>query len=450
MISRVTLATRLTLIVFIALMAVWVVAIAIYYRSLASNTDFREPEPARLVALATLMERLPARERTLVLASLASPVFEAHIAPTAVPAAVATPAPRDVLDRYAAVLGPRPLAIEVVKRDGIVGEVLPQIIPQSAHGRRFHIGLSDGRTLVIDARNPIVMTHVGLPIGFGAGMLGTIVAALALFIMLRETRPLARLAAAVDSVDLSGDPVLLKDARLSAPEIRRLIAAFNRLQTRLGGMLRARMALIGGISHDVRTFATRLRLRVDKIPDAEERDRAIADIDDMIRLLDDALLSSRAGAGELSLELVDLSDLVAAEVADRRKVGAPVFLTGPAKIPLPVLGDTLALRRILGNVIGNAVKYGHVARLSLARTTDMAVVTIDDEGDGIPEDQRAVMLEPFSRLEQSRNRRTGGAGLGLAVVRALVEAHEGGVAFEDAPGGGLRVVLTLPLFAPES
>src|SRR6202012_3718983 len=110
-----------------------------------------------------------------------------------------------------------------------------------------------------------------------------------------ETKPLERLAEAVDRVDLSGTDVSVPEARRGAPEIRAVVGAFNRLQGRLGNMLRSRMALVGGISHDVRTFATRLRLRIEAIPDPAERQRATKDIDDMIFLLDDALLSSRAG-----------------------------------------------------------------------------------------------------------------------------------------------------------
>ena len=168
-----------------------------------------------------------------------------------------------------------------------------------ANATEFRITLRSGEILIIDASTRLPITPLGLPVGFGAGLFGTIVALLALLVMQRETRPLARLAAAVDGVDLSIDPPLLPQARRSAPEIRAVIAAFNRLQGRLSEMLRARMTLIGGIAHDVRTFATRLRLRVEQIPDAAEKQRAIADIEDMIRLLDDALLSTRASAGGL-------------------------------------------------------------------------------------------------------------------------------------------------------
>jgi len=316
-----------------------------------------------------------------------------------------------------------------------------------ANATEFRISLRTGETLVVDAYSRLPITPFGLPIGFGAGVFGTIVALLALLVMQRETRPLARLAAAVDRVDLSADPPLLPQARRSAPEIRAVIAAFNRLQGRLSEMLRARMTLIGGIAHDVRTFATRLRLRVEQIPDAAEQQRAIADIDDMIRLLDDALLSSRAGAGGLSQEMVEFAALVRSEADDRRAQGEAVDVTSDGAVDdAIVLGDRLALRRVVANIVDNAIKYGHLAHARMSLGQNTVAVTVDDEGPGIPADRRQAMLEPFNRLETSRNRSTGGAGLGLAVVRSLVEAHGGTIEIAAAPSGGARVIVELPIF----
>jgi signal transduction histidine kinase len=210
-------------------------------------------------------------------------------------------------------------------------------------------------------------------------------------------------------MDPTGAPVPLPQARTSAPEIRALIAAFNRLQSRLAQLVRARMAMLGGISHDVRTFATRLRLRVDHIPDGTERDRAISDIADMIRLLDDALLASRAGAGELAEELLELDQIVCSEVEDRRAGGAAISLhVHPDAVGATVLGDRLALRRIVSNLSDNALKYGHVARLAVELEAQSLIQTVDDEGAGIPPNLGEAMFEPFARLETSRNRRTGG------------------------------------------
>jgi signal transduction histidine kinase len=384
----------------------------------------------------------------LLLDALSSPQFVARIevaAPSAVPSTVSRDLQARLQDIYAAALSGREVA--VAAPPVIHGNWFPRLTRLMANAIELRVGLRTGETLVVDATTRLPVTPLGLPVGFGAGLFGTIVALLALLVMQRETRPLARLAAAVDRVDLSAGPPLLPDARRSAPEIRAVIAAFNRLQARLSEMLRGRMTLIGGIAHDVRTFATRLRLRVEKIPDEAEQLRAIADIDDMIRLLDDALLSSRVGAGQLSQEMVEFAALVEAEAGDRQAQGCDVKITMEgAASGVIVLGDRLALRRVVGNIVDNAVKYGRVAHVQVRLTRDAVVLTVDDEGPGIPAGQRQAMLEPFNRLETSRNRTTGGAGLGLAVVRSLVEAHGGTIEIAEAPHGGTRVNVALPVF----
>ncbi|TKW80266.1 MAG: HAMP domain-containing protein, partial [Bradyrhizobium icense] len=349
-------------------------------------------------------------------------------------------------ETYAA--GLRGRAVEIVAPpDRRPNRWFPRLARLMANATEFRIALRTGETLVVDAYTRLPVTPLGLPVGFGAGLFGTIVALLALLVMQRETRPLAQLAAAVDRVDLSADPPVLVEARRSAPEIRAVITAFNRLQGRLNEMLRARMTLIGGIAHDVRTFATRLRLRVEHIPDEAERRRAITDIDDMIRLLDDALLSARAGAGGLSQEMIEFATLVQTEVRDRQAQGDIVDIMTEADAGRAiVLGDRLALRRVIANLIDNAIKYGRVAHLRIGLRQHSVLVSVDDEGPGIPEDARQAMFEPFNRLEASRNRATGGAGLGLAVVRALVEAHGGTIDIGTAPGGGARVNIVLPTF----
>ncbi len=446
---RATLAARLALIGLIGFSVVVTVVVAIFYRTTVHENELTRPSPARLDALATLLERTGADSRQSVLDAVSSPQFMVRIAPSAAPVSGETPPQQQQLrETYAAGLASR--AVEIVSPpDHRISRGFPRIARLMANAIEFRIGLRSGELLIIDAYTRLPVTPLGLPVGFGAGLFGSVVALLALLVMQRETRPLARLAAAVDRVDLSADPPPLPDARRSAPEIRAVIAAFNRLQGRLAEMLRARMTLVGGIAHDVRTFATRLRLRVEHIPDDAERQRAVADIDDMIRLLDDALLSTRAGAGGLSQEMVELAALIAAEVHDRRVQGAQVDLvTDERARDVVVLGDRLALRRVLANIIDNALAYGHAAHVRAALKDGLIVVSIDDEGAGIPADQRQTVLEPFHRLEKSRNRATGGAGLGLAVVRSLVEAHGGTIEIAAAPSGGTRVNVVLPVFQP--
>lgn len=443
---RLSLATRLALIILVGFSTVVTVSVAIFYLTSAREGELAHPSPVRLDALAMLIERTAPASRGPVLAAVASPQFVVRVEQSSSDAPVTDPRLATMREAYAAGLGGR--AVEIVAPpDRRTDRWFPRLARLVANATEFRIALRTGETLVVDAYSRLPVTPLGLPVGFGAGLFGTIVALLALLVMHRETRPLAQLAAAVDRVDLSSDPPLLVEARRSAPEIRAVVAAFNRLQGRLNEMLRARMTLIGGIAHDVRTFATRLRLRVEHIPDSAERHRAVTDIDDMIRLLDDALLSARAGAGGLSQEMIEFAALVQAEVGDRRAQGDAVDLTTEEGAGgAIVLGDRLALRRIIANVIDNAIKYGGAAHVHMKLRPQSVLVSVEDEGPGIPVEARQAMLEPFNRLETSRNRATGGAGLGLAVVRALVEAHGGTIDIASAPGRGARVNLVLPTF----
>lgn len=445
---RFTLATRLALIAIVGFSAISITLLAIFYLTSLRENELARPSPGRIAAIAELLERSDAGSRVLMLDALSSPQFTARIevaAPSTAPSTVAHDLQVRLQDIYAAALSGR--EVTVAAPPVIHGNWFPRLTRLMANAIELRIALRTGETLVVDATTRLPVTPLGLPVGFGAGLFGTIVALLALLVMQRETRPLARLAAAVDRVDLSADPPLLPDARRSAPEIRAVIAAFNRLQGRLSEMLRGRMTLIGGIAHDVRTFATRLRLRVEKIPDEVEQLRAIADIDDMIRLLDDALLSSRVGAGQLSQEMVEFAALVEAEAGDRRAHGGNVDVAADrAASGAIVLGDRLALRRVVANIVDNAIKYGRAAHVQIRLMGDVVILTVDDEGPGIPENQRQAMLEPFNRLETSRNRTTGGAGLGLAVVRSVVEGHGGTIEIAEALRGGARVKVELPVF----
>jgi signal transduction histidine kinase len=448
MILRMTFAARIALIVVVGLGMAWISAIALYYVARAHTAeDNTLPVPGHIAAVVELIERTPGPERALVLRAASSETFSARIDHAAT---IGATAPR-ILPRLNAraieqslqPLGGRPVSVNFSDAGEPI-RLFSRLVPTTIDVR---VGLATGETLVIEIGNRILVGPLGLPVGFGAGLFGSVIALLALFAMHRETKPLARLAEAVDRVDLSLDPVALPEAKRSAPEIRALIDAFNRLQNRLGELLRSRMVMLGGISHDVRTYATRLRLRAEKINDATERDRAIADINDMIVLLDDALLASRAGAGELAEEMVEIDDIIAAEAADRRNGGARIdYQRGQwEQVPI-VLGDRLALRRVVANLADNAIKYGGAAHLRSVIVGNAIELTVDDEGSGIPPEQRQAMLEPFSRLETSRNRGTGGAGLGLAIARGLVEAHGGSLSIGQAPSGGARIAVRLPLF----
>lgn len=449
--ARLSIATRITLIVFSAVLAAWMLSLALYYRSLDGPREPVSPSPAQLAAMAKLMETGSGQPRDLMLKALSNDLTQVHLTPPGELVATASDSvsPDDLRQAYRLELGERPFSIlsNAGKRSHWP---FLKAFTANVETLTMRVGLATGENLVVETRRARLLTPMGLPVGLGAGLIGTVIALVALVLMHRATRPLVRLAAALDSVDLSGDPKPLPVSRTYAPEIRALINAYGRLQGRLSQLLRARMVLLGGISHDVRSFATRLRLRVEHIPEGQHRDKAIADIASMIRLLDDAMLTSRTGAGELAQELVELDEVLQLEVEDRQAAGAAADLRVlPAARGATVLGDRLALRRVVANLIDNAVAYGRAAHLTLSATSDVVILVVTDEGTGIPEEMRDLLFEPFTRAEASRSRRTGGAGLGLAVVRALVEGHDGTVVLDEAPGGGARFTVTLPRFRPQ-
>lgn len=447
---RASLAARVTMVVVTALIAGWLVALATSYRSGDRGTLDAYASARQIGALVGLLERAPREQMPDIIDVATSSILTARLEAGQTSVATSDEVHEIaalVRQSYASALGDRPFTV-TLSRNASENDRYRWVPPGVRKPLEIRVGLKTGDTLIVDSTSASVVNRIGFPLGFGAGLFGTLIALVALVATLRETRPLSKLALAVDRIDLTGAPVYLPQARTSAPEIQAVIAAFNRLQTRLSQLLHARMALLGGISHDVRSFATRLRLSVDSIPEATERDRAVDGIADMIRLLDDSLLASRAGAGELEEELLEFDEIVRSEVEDRRAAGAAIDLRiGPGVEGSNILGDRVACRRIVANLVDNALKYGQVAHLVMEREADRVLLVVDDEGPGVPLSQRDILLEPFVRLEHSRNRRTGGAGLGLAVVRNLVEVCGGSITIGDAPSGGARFSVRLPLFA---
>lgn len=454
---RLGLTTRLVAIGVALLLTLWIALVAAYYRSNGLDRAATRPPVTQIRAIADALSAATPGARDELLEAISSSILSATLEPPRAAATVPeTDEPeigddlRDAADfvEYTALIGDRLLSIHRLGRPRQTFG--PSSLFASAIGAlRFRLRLADGAILRLDTRTPFVVTLFGLPAGVGAGLFGTIFALAALVLLHREIRPLTALAAAVDRIDPTGTPVALPAISVRAPETVTLLTAFDRMQTRLQTLIAGRFALIGGVQHDVRSFATRLRLRVEHIADPSERDKAIADIDDMIGLLDNALLTARAGVGRLDQELVDLAALIRQEVADLGASGGPIRLgvAPPASRELPVLLDRTAFRRIVANLVDNAVKFGREATVDLEERQGRAIVSVSDAGSGIAPEAAALLFEPFVRGEPSRARRTGGAGLGLAVVRTLVEAQDGTIEIGRSEVGGARVVLSFPLFA---
>jgi two-component system OmpR family sensor kinase len=241
---------------------------------------------------------------------------------------------------------------------------------------------------------------------------------------------------------LGTDPNAPPLPREGPAEMLVAVDSFNSMQARLSRLIRERTHMVGAIAHDLRTPLTRLAFRLDDLP-PPLREKVDADIQEMKSMISAALdfIRDRALTGQQ--ERLDFRLLVESVVDNQGDLGHDVTLH-PGE-PLTIGGNPLALRRMVVNLVENALKYGERARLRLRAAGGRCVLEVDDDGPGIPEQLQDQVFEPFFRLESSRNRDTGGIGLGLATVRAVVLEHGGEIALGNRKGGGLRVTISLPV-----
>ncbi len=231
-------------------------------------------------------------------------------------------------------------------------------------------------------------------------------------------------------------------------EVRAAAHAFNLMQARLKRFLGDRDQMIAAISHDLRTPVTRLRFRAEFIEDAEQRGRMLADLDDIETMTRSVLTFARDSAEPEPRESIDLISLVESVSDDMPDVTLVLGSDLPPR--LRCIAQPVALRRAIANLIDNAVRYGHRARVSLDLENGTIAVVVDDDGPGIPEAEFDAVFRPFLRLDTSRSRETGGTGLGLTIARAVARAHGGDVTLANRPGGGLSACLVLPAVDTET
>lgn len=263
----------------------------------------------------------------------------------------------------------------------------------------------------------------------------------ALWAARRIARPLEVLARGAGRAGAGLQPDFAVSAR--APrEVGAIASALDQMHSRLRRYVDDRTRMLAAVSHDLRTPLTRLRLRAESIPEAEERNKATADIDEMERMIAETLAFARADALEAKPERFDLAALVQTLVDERSDLGATVAYEGPGS--LAVEGRPGAIKRAIGNLVDNAIAYGGRADVALRLAPGRLEVEVRDDGPGIPEAEREKVFAPFYRLEGSRSRSTGGTGLGLAVARDIARAHGGDVTLADASPRGLRATLSLP------
>jgi two-component system, OmpR family, osmolarity sensor histidine kinase EnvZ len=445
---RLSFAWRIVLVLILALIALQIVSSIVFFiqRDAATASGFRAPLPDQVAALATLFDRASGDEQQLALRALNGPSLVVTIRDEPVPSQVS---------------GRRLGWLErAIRRNLPAGDTRAVVVLSDGSGQgeeavrrgersiffrgpvEILIGLTGGRTLDLRSSDNLSIRLFGLPSGFLASLLGFAIAIIAGLAILREVRPISRLAAEVERFGLGMEPESLPEA--GAPEMRSLVRAFNAMQSRISGLVRDRTFVVAAIAHDLRTHLTRLRLRVAMISDDRIRERAERDVEDMQSLVEEALFYAKSTSDRQHRTSFDLVALIEDVALSRTEAGSRVRFDPPQR-SVQISASRLSLGRAIGNLVDNAISYGGGAEISLEAGAQDATIIVADRGPGIPASERQRIFEPFERLEESRGRDTGGSGLGLAIVREIVEAHRGRILVEDRSGGGSRFSIVLPV-----
>ncbi|HEX7872481.1 MAG TPA: ATP-binding protein [Sphingobium sp.] len=307
---------------------------------------------------------------------------------------------------------------------------------------RLGVEMADRRWIIATSRvrdggAPIARLVIGQTLLIYAAVLLPL-----LWIARRLSAPLGALTTAARNYAPHAPHVPLEER--GPADVRELTHAFNDVQTRIGAMLAEKDHMLGAIGHDLRTPLASLRVRVESVEDAEEREQMAATIEDMNQMLDDILALARASSDRQPAQRVDLTALAEAVTEDFEAMGHDSRFEESERAVVHVHAP--AIKRAVRNLVDNAIKYGHAARVSVRTDGNHALLRVEDDGPGIAAERIPEMLEPFTRIEQSRNRETGGSGLGLALVRAVMRAEGGELSlYNRSDGGGLIAEIRIRL-----
>ncbi|MBN9560561.1 MAG: HAMP domain-containing protein [Alphaproteobacteria bacterium] len=310
---------------------------------------------------------------------------------------------------------------------------------RNAHAILGSLQIEDGT--FVNFRVPLLadaapMLHAAL---LSTSLMAGGIAVVAMLLMRTLVAPLGALAKAADAI---GRGPGVRVAERGPDEVRHVAQAFNGMQSRIGRLIADRTQALAAVSHDLRTPITRLRLRAGFIADPDVQTAMDADLDEMEAMIDATLAYLRGDIEPEQPRATDLAALLATLVDDAVDAGRPARFTGPRHLDLPL--RQLAVKRAFANLIDNALTYGSIARVTLRDASTSVVVQIDDDGPGIPNDDLERVFAPFERLDGSRNRRTGGVGLGLSIVRQAIGREGGTVTLSNRVDGGLRAEVVIP------
>ncbi|MET7246395.1 HAMP domain-containing sensor histidine kinase [Methylobacterium sp. EM32] len=380
----------------------------------------------RDVAVAVaLLDRLPPLERAGWLPLLDRPTYRYALGPGAPGDAALTERARMIADEIRAALEPR-------------FSVRFDAVPGPDERLQGHVVLADGATLTIDVRPARRAVASWLPVALAVQLL--VLGACVWLAVRLAVRPLTRFAEAADRLE-PGRPAI-RFAEEGPDEVARAGKAFNALQARIARHLDERVRILAAISHDLQTPITRMRLRVETGAEGPDQERLLHDLAVIEALVREGIAYARSVHGDVEPPArLDLRAFIESLVFDYQDDGRDVTVTALADATVTTRPQ--ALRRILANLIDNALRYAGGAEIAVAVRDGRIAIAVLDRGPGIPADQLAAVLLPFVRLEESRSRDTGGTGLGLAIAEQLAAAIGGSLTLRNRDGGGLDATVTL-------
>lgn len=303
----------------------------------------------------------------------------------------------------------------------------------------INVQLPDGVLHVVVSRKRLFSSTIYV---FVLWMVGSslILFAVATIFMRNQVKPIRRLAEAADAFGKGRDAPNFKPE--GATEVRHTAAAFIDMRDRLQRQISQRTDMLAGVSHDLRTPLTRMKLQLEMAGSSDGLAHIKDDIDEMEHMLEGYLAFARGEGGEQPVA-TDLGGLLDGVVEQSRRKGGIIDLHVESDIRLPLRPN--AFKRAITNLIENATRYAEHVSVRAGHRGDAVEITIDDDGPGIPEQHRGEVFKPFYRVDPSRNPETGGVGLGLTITRDVVRGHGGEIELDDSPGGGLRARIKLPV-----
>ncbi len=303
----------------------------------------------------------------------------------------------------------------------------------------IRVQLPDGVLTVLTQEKRLFSTTTYV---FVMWMVGTslVLLAIAILFLRNQVKPIRLLAEAADAFGKGRDVGRFRPA--GATEVRRAAAAFIAMQKRIQRQIGQRTEMLAGVSHDLRTPLTRMKLQLEMLGDETLTADLKRDIADMEKMIEGYLAFARGQDGEPAV-MADLTALVAEVADDVRRHGGDISLDTDGQVELHLRPN--AMKRALTNLVDNARRHAKHVAIGMKTLQNVVEIVIDDDGPGIPPERREEVFRPFFRLDPSRNPATGGVGLGLTIARDVVRGHGGEIVLSGSPLGGLRVALRLPL-----